>query len=241
MSPVETAQEPPPPAPRSGSWTFETERVLKRDHFGSIESGVFTVEGRSRPAVCRNLTCSVFWARPIAALLAAREARALRVLRSVEGVPRLLARGRGRLVRTHLAGRTFAEARPTSPEFYAAARRLLSRMHASGVTHNDTHKEANWLERDDGSPALLDFQLAATHRRRGRWFRSCALEDLRHLLKHKRKYCGRFLTATDRRLLARRGLVARAWMRGVKPMYLFVTRRLLRTRDGEGRGFGAAP
>jgi hypothetical protein len=64
----------------------------------------------------------------------------------------------------------------------------------------------------------------------------CALEDVRHLLKHKRRYGAGPLTARERALLARRSWIARAWLATVKPVYVLVTRRLLGWRDAEGRG-----
>src|SRR5690606_32414288 len=105
------------------------------------------------------------------------------------------------------------------------------------VTHNDTHKEPNWLVTESGEPALVDFQLASRFRRRTRWFRLLALEDLRHLLKHKRTCYPASLTAQERSLLARRSWPARWWRRLAKPPYLWLTRHLLGWRDREGRGF----
>lgn len=190
------------------------------------------------PVIVRDHHAARWWALPIAALLAWRERRVMRRLDGLRGVPRLLEQGRGLAVRSFIPGEVFSVARPGDPAVYQRARRLLRDIHRRNVTHDDTHKEANWLLADDGSPALIDFQLAIHHRRRGAFFRSCALEDHRHLLKHKRRHCGHALTASERSLLKRRSWIARNWMRTVKPVYLFVTRRILKTRDGEGRGHG---
>jgi hypothetical protein len=102
--------------------------------------------------------------------------------------------------------------------------------------HNDLAKEPNFLVTADGRPAIIDFQLAWFCPRRGRLFRLLAREDLRHLLKHKRTYCPQFLTARERRILASPSWPARIWMKTGKPVYLFVTRRLLGWRDREGAG-----
>ena len=88
----------------------------------------------------------------------------------------------------------------------------------------------------DGRPALVDYQLASVHRERGAWYRLCRVEDVRHLLKHKRTHCPGALTRRERALLGRKSWFARAWGAVVKPVYLLVTRRLLRWRDREGRG-----
>jgi hypothetical protein len=73
-------------------------------------------------------------------------------------------------------------------------------------------------------------------RHRGHLFRMLAHDDLRHLLKHKRTYCPQHLTARQRTMLARRSPIAALWARTGKPIYRFVTRRLLGWADREGAG-----
>src|SRR5690606_20252902 len=86
----------------------------------------------------------------------------------------------------------------------------------------------------DRRAAVIDFQLTSVHRRRGKLFRIMAREDLRHLLKQKRAYAPNLLTATERRMLAQKALPARLWMATAKPLYNFITRRLMNWSDGEG-------
>ena len=116
------------------------------------------------------------------------------------------------------------------------ARRLLQALHRRGVAHNDLAKEANWLVLADGRPALIDFQLAVRGNPRSRWMRLLAREDLRHLLKHKRTYCPQALTPTERRLLGRHSWVRNAWFATGKPVYRFITRKVLHWEDNEGQG-----
>ncbi|CAG0937862.1 hypothetical protein GPROT2_00032 [Gammaproteobacteria bacterium] len=171
------------------------------------------------PAVaCRDTDAARWWARPLSRRLAAREARALRRLAGLDGVPRLLGWDGRRLTRSAIAGRTLREARPVDPAYYRFALRLLVRMHRRGVAHNDLAREPNWLVTDAGAPALIDFQLAWIDPGRGRLFRLMAREDLRHLLKHKRQYCPDRLTARQRRLLARPSAAARAWRWTLQPL-----------------------
>ena len=188
-------------------------------------------------AVRRDFRAGALWLRPVAAVLARREQNALRWLGGVPNVPRALDVGRGRFLRSYIEGRPLAEAAPRDPAYFADARRLLRRIHALGVTHNDTHKVHNWLVTPDGAPALIDFQIAGRHAARTRWFRLCALEDIRHLLKHKRTLLSRGAhRAASARCSARRSWIARTWLATVKPVYVLVTRRLLGWRDAEGRG-----
>src|ERR1700728_4910880 len=81
----------------------------------------------------------------------------------------------------------------------------------------------------------MDFQLAARFRRGNALFRLARYEDLRHLLKHKRRYAPEALTAAERKVLARKSCITRAWMATGKKVYYAITRGLNFT-DREGRG-----
>lgn len=164
----------------------------------------------------------------------AREVRALAALDGVDGVPAILSVGRDQLEREFIDGQPMQQAKPSDPEYYREALRLLRQIHRMGVVHNDLAKEPNWLVTSAGEPALIDFQLAAFMPRRGWWFRVMAREDIRHLLKHKRTYCPERLTARQKDMLANPAGPSRIWMRLFKPVYLFVTRRLLGWADREG-------
>ena len=216
---------------------WRLERVLKRDLFGEIQLG--HLAGREELVTRRLVTRSAWLLRPLAKLFAWREVKALRRLDGLAGVPQLIAWKKGVIYRTWLPGTTVAEARPRDPAFYLAARKLLLAVHRRGVSHNDSAKRVNWLVLSDGSPGLIDFQLSLTLKRSGLVARIARREDLRHLLKHKRFNCAQALTARERRLLARRSLVARLWYDLYQRPYFFVTRRLLNWADREGRGLGA--
>lgn len=203
--------------------------VYKRDLLGSVAR---TDDGRR---VARDPRCAAPGLRWIARLLAANEGRALRQLEGIDGLPRPIGWRAGRLERGYLDGRTMQQAGVADPAYFSKARRLLASIHRRGIAHNDLAKEANWLVTASGEPALVDFQLAWRSPRRSRLFRLLAREDLRHLLKHKRTYFPGRLTPVERRLLARPSWLRQAWFATGKPVYRFVTRRLLRWRDNEGR------
>ncbi len=167
---------------------------------------------------------------------ARREAHALRVLEGVEGVPRLLAFDGVRLQRSFIPGLPMQAAKPVDPAYFRCARRLLAAVHRRGVAHNDLAKEPNWLVTPEGLPALVDFQIARVGNPRSRLLRLQAREDLRHMLKHKRTYCPSHLTPIERRVLAHRSWIRNLWFATGKPVYRFLTRRVLRWRDNEGRG-----
>ncbi|HYG07231.1 MAG TPA: serine/threonine-protein kinase [Stenotrophomonas sp.] len=207
--------------------------ALKSDSFGRI----LLVRAPGKVFVRRDLTASPWWLRLPAWYLARREARALRQLAGMAATPSLLGWDGTYLDRSFLAGQAMYLRPPRGDvAYFRAARRLLQQLHRHGVAHNDLAKEANWLVQEDGSPALIDFQLAVCGNPRSRWMRLLAREDLRHLLKHKRMYCGHALTPVERRLLKRHSWVRDLWFRTGKPVYRFVTRRLLHWEDNEGQG-----
>ncbi len=207
-----------------------THKLLKKDTFGEIRLEL----GEHSARIVRDTRSAPRWARWLARRLLAREANALAALSGLRGVPDLESADRDTLVRSYLRGSPLYAARPRNVRFYKEAAALLRRMHRAGVVHNDLAKEPNVLVTDRGEPAYIDFQLAWYAPRRGRLFRVLAREDLRHLLKHKRTYCPERLTARERAILATPSLPSRLWARSVKPVYLFVTRRLLNWSDREG-------
>ncbi|WP_305804160.1 serine/threonine protein kinase [Stenotrophomonas sp. YIM B06876] len=207
--------------------------ALKSDSFGRI----LLVHEAGRSFVRRDLTATPLWLRLPAWWLARREARALQRLDGMPATPRLLAWDGRWLDRSFMAGAAMYQRPPhDDPAYFRAARKLLQRVHRRGIAHNDLAKEANWLVLEDGSPALIDFQLAVIGAPRSRWMRLLAREDLRHLLKHKRMYCRAALTPVELRLLKRHSWVRDVWFATGKPLYRFVTRRLLHWEDNEGQG-----
>lgn len=208
------------------------DKLLKADEFGRIE----LAWRDGQPAICRRVASARWWALPAARRAAAREARALIRLEDVPGVPRLLHWDGRDLWRGYVPGMPMQQAQPGDRAYYREALRLLRALHRHGIVHNDLAKEPNWLVREDGGPALVDFQLAWTRGRRGRLFRVLAREDLRHLLKHKRTYCPQALTARERAILATPAPHARLWRALWKPLYKLVARRVFGYWDNEGQG-----
>ena len=206
--------------------------LLKADELGRIE----IVERDGVRMIRRDIAAARWWARWFAGRAAAREARALRRLDAIEGVPALLGWNRTELLRSYIAGAPMQQAQPRDRGYYRDGLRLLSQLHRHGIVHNDLAKEPNWLVREDGTPALVDFQIAWTRGRRGRLFRLLAREDLRHLLKHKRTYCADALSARQRTILDTPAAHSRLWRATGKRLYKLIARRVFGYWDNEGKG-----
>jgi hypothetical protein len=209
--------------------------VLKRDLFSTIERGRLRTEHGEVDAVLRHLDEVPWWNRLLAKELFRRECRALAASGPLAVAPPLLLAGRQFLVRGWIDGVPLHIAKPYGDVgYFRSAKTALRLLHRSGITHNDLAKEQNWLYAR-GRAYLTDFQLAQCFPRRSLLFRLARYEDLRHLLKHKRRYAPAALTPAERRVLARKTLIARAWMASGKKLYYAITRGLNFT-DREGRG-----
>jgi hypothetical protein len=209
--------------------------VLKRDVFSTVERGRFRIGAGEIDAVLRRLDQVPWWSRSLAYMLFWREQRALTVAGGLGIAPPLLHSGRRVLVRGWIDGVPLHIAKPHGDAgYFRSAKTALRTLHRAGISHNDLAKEQNWLYAG-GRAYLTDFQLAARFRRNSPLFRVARYEDLRHLLKHKRRYAPEALTAAERRVLAHKSFITRAWMATGKKVYYAITRGLNVT-DREGRG-----
>jgi hypothetical protein len=223
--------------PRDIAERWKSAVVLKRDPFSTVERGRFRTPGGEVDAVLRRIDQVPWWNFAIAHHLFARERRALAVAGELGVAPPLLFAAGGALVRGWIDGVAMHIAKPNGEHsYFRSAKVALRKLHRAGICHNDLAKEQNWLRGNDGRAYFTDFQLAACFPRRTRLFRIAAYEDLRHLLKHKRRYMPDALTAAERRVLARKSILNRIWMTTGKKVYYWATRDVLRYSDHEGHG-----
>ncbi len=211
--------------------------LLKRDVFSTVERGRFRGDSGEVDAVLRRLDQVPWWSFVLAYHLFSREHRALALARDLHVGPDLLWAGRRALVRGFINGVALHLAKPVGDvAYFRSAKQALRKLHRAGICHNDLAKEQNWLRGHDGLAYLTDFQLAVCFKRRSRLFRIAAYEDLRHLLKHKRTYAPEALTPKERKILARKSLVARIWLMTGKKVYRAITRGVFNFTDREGGG-----
>ncbi|MGC1553329.1 MAG: serine/threonine protein kinase [Bradyrhizobium sp.] len=219
----------------SAQWTEGV--LLKRDVFSSVERGRFRMPNGEVDAILRRIDQVPWWSYVLARHLFQRERRALAVAHGLNVGPELLWAGKQALMRGFIDGVALHLVKPAGDvAYFRSAKQALRRLHRAGVCHNDLAKEQNWLVGRDGCAYLTDFQLAACFRKRNRLFRIAAYEDLRHLLKHKRSYAPSALTPKERKILARKSMVASLWLATGKKVYQAVTRGLFNFTDREGGG-----
>ena len=211
--------------------------LLKRDVFSTVERGRFRSDAGEVDAVLRRLDEVPWWSHLLARHLFLRERRALTLARDLDVGPKLLWAGRRALVRGFIDGVALHLAKPRGDAaYFRSARQALHRLHRARICHNDLAKEQNWLVGRNGRAYVTDFQLAACFKSRSRLFRIAAYEDLRHMLKHKRSYAPEALTPSERKILARKSLVATIWLATGKKVYQAITRGLFDFTDREGGG-----
>jgi acyl-CoA synthetase (AMP-forming)/AMP-acid ligase II len=202
--------------------------LLKRDVFSTVERGRFRGETGEVDAVLRRLDQVPPWSFPLALHLFSRERRALTLARDLEVSPKLLWAGKRALVRGFIDGAALHLAKPHGDlAYFRSAKAALRKLHRARICHNDLAKEQNWLVGRDGHAYLTDFQLAACFKHRSRLFRVAAYE---------RSYAPEALTPKERKILARKSVVASVWLKTGKKVYQAITRGLFNFTDREGGG-----
>ncbi len=179
---------------------------------GGSRPDVLLIRADGVEAVLKDYGRADPWFRRLVGPLSARrEARALRQLEGVRGVPRLLrVVGREALLLEHVPGTSARHAPPggLTPEFFERFYRLVERLHAAGVAHCDLRSQGNILVGADGEPHVVDF---AAHFRRGRpwniaarWmYRKFCQADRVAVARLKRSHAPDLLTEAERQALAR--------------------------------------
>ena len=142
---------------------------------GGSRPDVLLIKVGDEKAVLKDYSKADPWFRRlIGPLSVRREARALRQLESVPGVPRLLRIvNRDAMLLEYIPGTSAREvpAGGLTPQFFERFYRLVDRLHEFGVAHCDLRSQGNILVGADGEPYVVDF---TAHFRRGRPWNAAA-------------------------------------------------------------------
>lgn len=208
-----------------------TVKVLR--HGGGSRPDVLHVRYGDSEAILKDQSgCDAAFARLLGPLLASREARALRALDGLAGIPALLDRpDRRSVLMEYIPAVPITQASHTDwPAFFAALDRLVDAMHSRGVAHCDLRSPNNTLVSDAGEPVLVDFVASVRAARPwnpiGRWlFAGFRGVDRKALIKLKSLVAPELVTEDERPLLEHRNPLHRA-LRGLGVAVRNLTRKL---------------
>jgi len=162
----------PPTAQLHGSTTYRIETTLKYDFYAA--TGLYKRVEEHDAQAPERLLLKIYhtdpWWFPLLGLLgwylAHRERHYLRALQDIEGVPGLLGDyGRSGLIREFIEGVHLREyfrgqLQRVGPDYFPRLYTILDQIHERGIAHNDLSKPENVLVKPDGSPAIIDLQIA---------------------------------------------------------------------------------
>jgi serine/threonine protein kinase len=213
--------------------TYSLAKVFKRDFYAATglyqrsENG----EGSAAPdkVVFKHYHMDPLWFIPLrwlGRLLWRREMQLGKAVGDVAGVAHILGRfGKSGLVREYIPGQNLREylvEHDVDAQFFVKLRQSLADVHACGIAHNDLNKPENILVREDGSPVLIDFQIAYKPPQKFPGLKQVGRVVLRylqqmdwyHLLKHHHRRRPQDFTKEDLEISTRRGILLNlhAWL-----------------------------
>lgn len=166
--------------PETGEWLgarWRLEKVLKFDFYAA--TGLYTSDEPSP----RQVLLKVYHQDPLGFLplgwlgrmLCKREADSLKTVAAIQGIPKLLTdHGRAGFIREFVPGQNLREHGKYAglrDDFFPRLKSILAQVHALGLSHDDLSKPENILVGDDGTPHLIDFQIALGAQEQRSWMR----------------------------------------------------------------------
>jgi serine/threonine protein kinase len=195
-----------PPAITFRDDQYELVQIFKRDFYAV--TGFYRLKDGVESSNCPNeVVLKIYHTEPLSfiplrwmgRMLCDREVYFYEQTTGIAGLPKFLGRfGESGFVREYIPGWHLREYRKKAKpdlRFYAKIYKILSDLHNRGIAHNDLSKAENILVRFDGTPVLIDLQIAISSRFRFpllRWLGAKILPymqsvDRYHIGKHHRK------------------------------------------------------
>ncbi|HEX8235925.1 MAG TPA: hypothetical protein VF600_08210 [Abditibacteriaceae bacterium] len=182
-----------------------TARVIHQGRgYGSTVS---LIEKNGQRAAVKDFYRAPGWFRVLVApYLLSREARALRRLHGVPGVPQILGRiDRYAIVTQYIEGTPLDHfsTGELAPEVFPRVQQVIDGIHARGVSHGDLKRRSNLLLTPDGAIYLVDFAAATVGQKPLRPFtnwlqKQMALVDDKSVPRLKKFVAPELLTPADR-------------------------------------------
>ncbi len=236
---------------------YHLEQLFKRDFYAA--TGLFRLIANQptgeRP---ERIVLKIYHTEPLGFIplrwlgrfLCNREIYFYRATEGIPGLARFLDRyGESGYIREFVPGchlREYRKINPIDDLFYPRLNAMLAAIHARGISHNDLSKAENILVRPDGSPTLIDFQIATTFafqfpllRYLGRFVLPYMQSvDRYHIGKHQRKDRPRDFSEAELRKTRQRGflLTLHGWLlrRPYRLLRHFVMNRFMRVTEHSG-------
>lgn len=201
------------------------EKLFKRDFYAA--TGLYRRASDDRTDVPAQIVLKIYHTEPLGLIplgwlgrrLCDREVFYYQQLNRIEGTTRFFGRfGESGYIREYVPGchlREYREEIEPGKEFYDLLEEQLSAIHSLGMSHNDLNKPENILVKPDGSPVIIDFQIAS--RFAWRWpickqvgrriLRYLQSIDHYHLAKHHRRGRPQDFTEEEVRAAKKKGIL----------------------------------
>lgn len=240
-----------------GGARYRLDTHFKRDFYAA--TGLYELDAGPGPA---QVVVKIYHTDPLGPvplrwlgrMLCNREVYYYRAIDGIPGLARLLGRyGETGYVREYVPGchlRDYRKVARPDAEFYRRLHAMMAAVHARGLSHNDLSKPENILVRPDGTPTLIDFQIATNFRFRFpllRYLGRHALPymqamDRYHLRKHHRRDRPEDFSAEELQRVRRKGVLLslHGWLlrRPYRAVRHLVMDRFMRVTPGRSAADG---
>ena len=213
-------------------------RTVYREGGGSRPDVLLVELGDDRAVLKDHGACDPLFAKVLGPLLTWREARALKRLHGVKGVPKLLQRPNARsLLLEYLSATHLSDDRNNDTDwedFFGHLEDLLARMHERGVAHCDLRSPFNTLIDSSGNPVIVDFVASVSRGQSwnivANWvFQRFTRADMEALVKLKRSVAPELVSEKEHSRYANRSRLEQ-FMRWVGAQVRTLSRRLFTQR-----------
>ena len=210
--------------------SYKILKTLKIDIFGTIYLATY----QNQTVIIRDLGIKNKLHKIVAKYLNFNEVRILKKINKLysHNFPKLIKSTSDYTIRSYISGTPINRyPKKLNEAFYNKALNLVKTLHENGIVHNDLEKSENWIVMDNGEPAFIDFQLSKYFSRKTYNIQLLKKIELRHIIKSKKKYCIASLNESELKILKNKNIIHKLVRILIKPIYNFVTRRILNYSD----------
>ena len=205
-------------------------KTLKIDMFGIISLATY----QNQTVIVRDLNIKNKFCKVVAKYLNHNEVRVLKKVNQLNkpNFSKLVKATPTYTIRSYIPGTPLNQlSGKLDKAFFENALNLVKIMHKNGIVHNDLEKQGNWIIMENGEPAFIDFQLASYFTKETYIFKLLRRIEHRNVIKSKNWFCSSPLESHELEILKNQGRIHKFFKKFMKPLYNFVTRKLLNYSD----------